>query len=463
MARSCLKHWLQAMQRHTYNRLRIAVIGTGISGLSAAWLLSQRHYVSVFERDGRVGGHSNTVAVPTADGLVPVDTGFVVFNTSAYPNLTALFEHLGVATQASDMSLSVSLDDGELEYSGGNLSGLFAQRGNLLRGRFWSMLGDIVRFYREAPRAVTALEATNSTLGEYLSAEGYGQAFQEDHLLPMAAAIWSAPAEALRDYPAAAFVRFYENHGLLRLRDRPIWRTVVGGSRAYVVELTRTFANRIMLDTPVKGITRLSDGVLIDDGSGRTRQFDHVVIATHADQALALLRDPSPRERELLGAFRYTRNAAILHSDASFMPKRRAAWASWNYAGYRNHSAEPVRVTYWMNRLHGLTADRQLFVTLNPSRPPEPAGIIRSQIYDHPLFDTQALGAQRELWSLQGERNTWFCGAHFGAGFHEDGLQSGLAVAEELGGARRPWTVDRESDRIYLPAGRRGRMTKVLV
>lgn len=450
------------MQRHNHNRLRIAVIGTGISGLSAAWLLSQRHYVSVFERDGRVGGHSNTVDVPVVGGTVPVDTGFVVFNASAYPNLTALFDHLGVATQASDMSLSVSLDDGALEYSGGNLRGLFAQRENLLNGRFWSMLGDIVRFYREAPRAVSALEASKATLGEYLSAEGYGQAFQEDHLLPMAAAIWSAPAEALLDYPAAAFLRFYENHGLLRLRGRPIWRTVGGCSRAYVAALTHTFANRILLNTPVRGITRLHDGVLIDDGSGRARQFDHVVVATHADQALALLRDPSPRERELLGPFRYTRNTAILHSDASFMPKRRAAWASWNYAGYRNRSAEPVRVTYWMNRLHGLADDRPFFVTLNPSRVPSPGSIIHSQIYEHPLFDTQALRAQRELWSLQGERNTWFCGAHFGAGFHEDGLQSGLAVAEELGGTRRPWTVNRESDRIFLPAARSGRMERVL-
>jgi predicted NAD/FAD-binding protein len=450
------------MQRHTHNRLRIAVIGTGISGLSAAWLLSQRHSVSVFERNGRVGGHSNTVDVSEHGGTVPVDTGFVVFNASAYPNLTALFDYLGVATQASDMSLSVSLDDGALEYSGGNLRGLFAQRENLLSARFWSMLRDIVRFYREAPRAAAALESAKSPLGAYLSAHGYGQAFQDDHLLPMAAAIWSAPAKALLDYPAAAFLRFYENHGLLRLRDRPIWRTVVGGSRTYVAALTRPFATRILLNTPAAGITRVHDGVLIHDGAGRKRQFDHVVVATHADQAVALLRDSSAREQELLGAFRYTSNAAILHSDASFMPKRRAAWASWNYTGYRDRSAEPVRVTYWMNRLHDLKEKTDWFVTLNPSRPPSAGSIIHSEIYEHPRFDTRALSAQRELWSLQGERNTWFCGAHFGAGFHEDGLQSGLAVAEELGGVRRPWTVDCESNRIFLPADRAGRLEKVL-
>ncbi len=438
------------MQSSTDDRARVAVIGTGISGLSAAWLLSRRCEVTVFESAGRVGGHSNTVEVQAAGRTIPVDTGFVVFNTLNYPNLTALFEFLGVETKTSDMSLSLSLDNGALEYSGTNLPGLFAQRLNLFNPRFWSMLRDVARFYRQAPRDLASLDPVRTTLGRYLSAQGFGRAFREDHLLPMAAAIWSAPAKTLLDYPAAAFINFYQSHGLLRLRGRPKWRTVVGGSRAYVHRLTQPFVERIRLNTSVAAVTRTVDGVAIRDQSESVSHFDHVVIATHADQALSLLQDPSPREHALLSAFGYSRNTAILHTDTSLMPKRRTTWASWNYVGRRDTTAEPVSVTYWMNRLQGLAAVPDLFVTLNPTRAPRPGSILHRDVYDHPRFDTNALIAQRELWSLQGDRNTWFCGAHFGAGFHEDGLQSGLAVAEALCGARRPWSVEGESGRIIL-------------
>ena len=422
----------------------IAVIGSGISGMAAAWLLSQKHKVTVYEADRRVGGHSNTVNVAGAKGAIPVDTGFIVYNEETYPNLTAMFAHLKVPTQLSDMSFAVSLADGDLEYSGSNLSGLFAEKRNLLRPRFWSMLRDLQRFYREAPRDLALLEEFHTTLGDYLDAGAYGAAFRRDHLLPMAASIWSAPAATILNYPAAAFIRCQDSHGLLRLRNRPPWRTVLGGSRAYVERLTAAYADRIRLAAGVTAIHRSEDGVFVRDRTGNVETFDEVVVAAHADQALAMLDGPSEEERRLLGAFRYSRNAAVLHSDPSLMPRRRAVWSSWNHLGGGNDDCPTV--TYWMNSLQRIPNDTPLFVTLNPPR--EPRNVWHREVYDHPLFDSAAIKAQRALWSLQGCRNTWFCGAYFGAGFHEDGLQAGLAAAEALGGVRRPWTVANESGRI---------------
>lgn len=428
------------------SRKRIAVIGTGISGMSAAWLLSQRHDVTVYERDARLGGHSNTVKVGTPDGTVPVDTGFIVYNETTYPNLTALFAHLGVPTHASDMSFSVSLDGGALEYSGSSLNGLFAQRRNLLRPRFWSMLNDLWRFYREAPRDLSSLDELSS-LEQYLDAGDYGNVFRSDHLLPMAAAIWSASPGLMLQYPAASFIRFHNNHGLLRLSNRPRWRTVVGGSRTYVDALTHRFRDNIRLGQGVTAIRRRQDGVEVRDCNGDADRFDEVVISTHADQALALLETPTADERSSLGAFRYSSNRAILHSDPTLMPRRKAAWASWNYIGGRETTDLPT-VTYWMNALQQLPTTRDLFVTLNPQV--EPRQVLHEENYDHPIFDAAAMSAQRSLWSLQGCDRTWFCGSYFGAGFHEDGLQSGLAVAEALGRVRRPWQVENESGRIYI-------------
>jgi uncharacterized protein len=432
-------------------RQRVAVIGTGISGLSAAWLLRQSHDVTVYERSDRVGGHSNTVLASVEGRTIPVDTGFIVYNRRAYPNLSALFALLKVPTQTSDMSLAVSLDDGELEYSGTGLSGLFGQPRNLIRPRFWSMLIDLLRFYRRAAPDADVIDERIS-LGDYLAAGGYGAGFRDDHLLPMASAIWSAAPSQILSYPAAAFIRFHANHGLLQLRRRPHWETVAGGSRNYVRQLIRAFVDRIKLETAVHSVRRASDRVMVTDSNGRTERFDHVVVATHADQALTMLADPSPRERELLGAFRYSRNLAVLHTDRSFMPKRRAVWSSWNYIGSRDTVHEGICVTYWMNRLQGIASDIALFVTLNPPRPPPAGKLLHSEVYDHPIFDAKAIAAQRRLWLLQGMRNTWFCGAYFGSGFHEDGLQAGLGVAEQLGGLRRPWTVANESGRIVLAA-----------
>ncbi len=428
-------------------RKRIAIIGTGISGMAAAWLLSQRHDVTVFERAGRVGGHTNTVDVAVDKGFLAIDTGFIVYNEATYPNLTALFRHLEVETQPSDMSFAISLDEGRFEYSGASVAGLLAQKRNLLRRRFWSMLRDVVRFYREGKRDVCRLDES-TTLGAYLDRGRYGAAFRQDHLLPMAAAIWSAPAEAILDFPAASFLRFQENHGLLNLHDRPLWRTVVGGSKRYVERLTKPYAERIRRDAEVVRIQPIGDGVVVHTKSGDHDCFDDVVIATHADQALKMLANPSADEQSLLGAFNYSRNRAVLHADPSFMPRRRSAWASWNHmGGQRDRGATPT-VTYWMNALQRLPGGRDFFVTLNPTR--EPRGVLHEEVYMHPLFDRAAISAQRRLWSLQGRRNIWFCGAYFGAGFHEDGLQAGLAVAEALGDVRRPWHVASESGRIAL-------------
>jgi hypothetical protein len=285
------------------------------------------------------------------------------------------------------------------------------------------------------------------TLGDYLDAHDYGAAFREDHLYPMAAAIWSLPARQVAHYPAAAFTRFCDNHGLLKITGRPVWRTVVGGSRNYVEKLLAPVADRLTLNAPVTRVTRDDDGVTIE-WPGGSRRFDQVVISAHADQALAMLADPTDDERRLLSCFGYSRNETILHGDAALMPKRRAIWSSWNYL---SHSPDAgLCVTYWMNRLQGLPQETPLFVTLNPTIPPRDSLVYRRFVYEHPIFDLAAIDAQRELWSLQGRRRTWFCGAYFGSGFHEDGLQAGLAVAEHLGGVRRPWTVANESARIHV-------------
>jgi predicted NAD/FAD-binding protein len=429
-------------------KLDIAVIGSGIAGLSAAWLLAQRHGVTVYEKAERLGGHANTIMAPTSAGSVPVDMGFIVYNPATYPNLTALFAHLAVPTEASDMSFGVSLRGGGLEYAGTDLMGLFAQKRNLIRPRFWSMLRDLVRFYRQGTEDAGRPAAELGSLGDYLATHGFGEALIRDHLLPMAAAIWSTPCNDMLDYPAAAFLRFCDNHGLMRLTDRPQWRTVLGGSRSYVDRISQPFADTVRLGTGVRSVTRRPDGVELVDSKGNSARYDHVVIAAHADQALAMLTDPTAAERSVLGALRYGANQAVMHGDPALMPRRRAAWCSWNYLGGARD--DDVCATYWMNKLQPLRTTDPLFVTLNPHRSPAPETVIHEETYEHPLFDLAALEAQRRLWSVQGVGGVWYCGAYLGAGFHEDGLQAGLAVAEALGGVRRPWSVADESGRIEL-------------
>lgn len=429
--------------------MKIAVIGAGVSGLGAAWLLSKAHDVTVFEREGRLGGHSNTVDVAGPDGPVGIDTGFIVYNTAAYQNLIALFDHLGVATAKSNMSFSVSLDGGQFEYSGSGLAGLFGQAENIASVQHWRMVFDILRFFREA-RSLTEMDAGGAVeLGQWLRARGYSNAFVDRHLMPMAAAIWSTPSARVQDFPCAAFARFFANHGLLRVFGRPQWRTVLGGSRNYVAAIKASTQARFETGRPIRQVRRAREGVWITDETGSLERFDACVLAGHADESLDLLVDADAHEQRLLGAFRYEPNRAVLHNDAGWMPKRRRLWSSWNYASAA--SADELSVTYWMNALQPLTTQENWFVTLNPGREIAPEHVARTFEYSHPLYDSVSLNAQRELWGLQGRRQTWFCGSYFGYGFHEDGLQSGLAVAEDIGGVRRPWQhLEDPSDRLTL-------------
>jgi predicted NAD/FAD-binding protein len=430
-------------------RKRVGVIGAGIAGLSAAWLLSEKHEVTLIEADPRLGGHANTAEAPGRHGPVPVDTGFIVYNEPNYPNFTALLAHLGAPSRPADMALSVSLDDGAFEYSSYGALGIFAQTSNLFSARFWAMLRDVTRFYRHGPKDLAALEAPLTSLEAYLEEKGYCQAFRDDHLLPQAAAIWSTPLKEIGEYPAASLIRFFLNHGMMSIFGRGVWRTVTGGSRAYVEKLTAAFHGEVRKGQRVAGVKRGPGGVEVRFAHGGRERFDEVVIATHGDAALALLDDPTPEEKRLLSAFRYSRNLAVLHTDKALMPRRRRAWTSWNHIGRREDPTQGC-VTYWMNRLQSIKDAGDLFVTLNPSKPIAPDTVIKTDVYEHPLFDARAIAAQQELWGLQGVRRTWFCGSYFGHGFHEDALQSGLAVAEQLGGVRRPWTVADESGRIHL-------------
>ncbi len=431
----------------------IAVIGSGIAGLSAAWMLDKHCDITVFESAADIGGHSHTLNVRDDANPLWVDMGFIVFNEPCYPNLVNLFAHLGVEHQLSDMSFGVSIDRGRLEYSSLGLKGLFAQTRNLFRPRFISLLLDIMRFYREAPKDLAALARDNYRLGDYLKDRNYGRAFIDDHLLPQAAAIWSTSAGQIMDYPFRAFIAFFENHGLLQISDRILWRSVIGGAQAYVKKLITPFADKIRTGTAIKSVLRGPHGVIVIDQNDKRHAFDQVVFATHANTTLSLLTDATPAEQSALGAFEYTRNEVVLHTDTAFMPRRKAAWSSWNYMGEKDgRNEQQLCVTYWMNLLQVLKTDQNYFVTLNPTHAVDPAQVIKRITFEHPLFNSAAIAAQSDLGDLQGQNRSWFCGAYFGSGFHEDGLQSGLAVAEAITGERRPWDFDWSKSRIqYNP------------
>ncbi|MEP6827458.1 MAG: FAD-dependent oxidoreductase [Aestuariivirga sp.] len=423
-------------------KLNIAVVGSGISGLSAAWLLSKSHNVTVFEADQRLGGHAHTEVL----GKVSVDVGFIVFNEKTYPNFTAFLRHLDVATNETEMGFGVSLNGGAIEYTGTNLRQLVGSPRAALSRAHWAMMADIARFYRTAKTLAHNLDDEVS-LGQFLRQNKFSQAFIERHLIPMAAAIWSSHPGHMLDYPAKAFISFFDNHQLLNLGSRDKWQSVAGGSQNYVAKLLESTVKVHRADAVVK-VRRSPLAVNITCASGLEATFDHVVMATHADQSLKLLDQPQDEEINLLKPFKYSNNQVVLHRDAALMPKRKAYWSSWNYIG--DLGADHCGVTYWMNSLQKLDTNTDHFVSLNPVHAPKPELTDLSYACTHPIFDCHTLKAQRDLWSLQGRKNTWFCGAYFGAGFHEDGLQAGLGVAEQLGGMDRPWTVANPSGRIHV-------------
>jgi len=424
---------------------RIAVIGSGIAGLSAAWLLSQRNEITLFEADDRLGGHTNTISIKTVEGPQAIDTGFIVFNERNYPNLVALLDQLGVATHHSDMSFAFTCRDTGLEWAGDNLNTVFAQRRNLLRPSFLRMVLDILRFNSQAKRLLTeaGTAGTPESLGEFLDRKGIGTAMRARYLLPMAAAIWSCPQREMLAFPARRFLQFFNNHGLLDLNNRPQWRTVSGGARRYIDAMLPALSGGLRLATPVRSVRRGETGVTLHGDAGELGRYDQVVLACHADQALAMLAQPTADEQALLGAIRYQDNVAWLHTDPALMPRERRVWSSWNYLA--NPDSSPPAVTYWMNRLQGLPGPTPYLVTLNPQTPPAEAHVLRRIRYQHPVFDAGAVLAQGRLHTIQGRQGLWYCGSYFGYGFHEDALTSGVIVSTRLG-SPPPWRSDAESD-----------------
>jgi len=420
--------------------MKIAVVGTGISGLSAAWLLHETHDITVYEKEARLGGHSNTMDVDYDGVPMSVDTGFIVYNDLNYINLNALFEHLGVQTQGSNMSFGVSVDRGRLEWSSDTLASIFAQKRNLARPSFLAMLRNIFRFNKLALRDLENGALCGLTLGEYLERGRFGRGFRDYYLLPMGAAIWSTSTADMLDFPAESFVNFFNNHRLLHT-ERPAWRTVVGGSRQYVTKLAAPFHDRVRAGAGVTQVRRLAEtgGVEVTDETGHTETYDQVILACHSDQALSMLSDADEKERRILGALRYAPNTVYLHRDPALMPTRRKVWSSWNYMCNGVDSGGKVSVSYWMNRLQSLDYKRPLFVSLNPEQAPREELTFKEMTYDHPQFDAAALTAQKLMDEIQGVRGVWFAGAYCGHGFHEDGLKAGLSVAERLSGLVRPW------------------------
>ena len=416
------------------NRQRIAIIGSGISGLSAAWFLRNRHDITVFEAADRIGGHTATVDVELQGQSYAVDTGFIVYNDWTYPNFIRLMDAIGVTSRPTQMSFSVHCDRTGMEYCGSNLNGLLAQRSNIVSPRFWRMVRDIIRFNRESVEDLDAGRvADDESLGEYLTARGYSDTFINQYLVPMGAAIWSASTRTMLEFPMRFFLQFFRNHGLLQIRNRPQWRTIAGGSREYLKPLTSPFADRIKLSSPVESVRRIAAGVELQV-HGQWQVFDQVVMACHSDQALALLGDDaSTDEKVVLAAVPYQMNDVILHTDASLLPKRERAWACWNYhvdAAEQPHAV----VTYNMNMLQGIQSPETFCVTLNETHRIDESKILGRYRYAHPVFTPEGIAAQEALKALNGRSRTWFCGAWARNGFHEDGVASALVVAEALGG-----------------------------
>ncbi|MEJ6561459.1 MAG: FAD-dependent oxidoreductase [Akkermansiaceae bacterium] len=416
------------------SRQRIAIVGTGISGLACAHFLHRHHDLTLFEKDDRIGGHSHTVLAPESDREVPIDTGFMVYNEVTYPHLTRLFKELDVETKETSMSFSVQHLKDKLEFNGGSLNLLFGQRRNLLRPRFWKMLLQINRFNKETIAEVKDPQFPTLTLAEYVKERGYGEDFLRWYLSPMAAAVWSSPPEKIDDFPALTLMRFWHNHGFLGLDTQHQWRTVCGGSRAYVAKISAPFKDRIHQGSGVKSISPENQITLTD---GSTHDFDLIISAAHGDQALRLLTAPTPLEKDILSKFSYQANEAVLHTDPQFMPKTKRCWASWNY----QISGDKHSTIYWMNSLQGMSDRESYFVSINPSGPIPGDKVIRRLDYEHPLFDLPAIHAQAripELHQAAQQSGRYFCGAWQRNGFHEDGLWSAVELCKSLLG-KDPW------------------------
>lgn len=424
-----------------YHRQRIAVIGAGVSGLVSAWLLSRQYEVTLFEAAPYLGGHTNTVDVTLEGTTHPVDTGFLVFNERTYPDLIALFDHLGVDSVQTEMSFSVSLRHPHLEWAGSNLGTVFGQKRNLLRKSFWAMLGDILRFNRESTLWLDKQPDTVLSLRDYLIAGKYSSAFSDWYLLPMAAAIWSCPTQQMLDMPLATFIRFCQNHGLLQIVNRPMWRTVKGGGRQYVQKIAAQLSD-VRLNSPVHAVVRDVDGLQVVHRGGVER-FDQVVMACHSDQSLDILgKAASAGQQAVLSAVKYQPNRAVLHTDAALLPRNPKLWSAWNYfAGKGEQGKQPVAVSYLINKLQPLPFKTPVVVTLNPTHEPDPSKVLATFDYAHPIFDAQAIAAQQNLSTVQGEGGVWLAGAWSRYGFHEDGIKSALAVANALG-VHAPWQTN---------------------
>lgn len=420
----------------TKKRQRIAVIGAGISGLGAAWLLSKNFDVVLFESTGQLGGHARTVSVTIEDKLIPVDIGFIVFNMINYPNLCQLFKLLGVAIHKSNMSFGVSINSGEFEYACRSWKALLAQPSNVFKPAFWKMLRDILKFFRTSMNDIQ--ENPQISVQELTSQRGYGSWFLNRYLLPMSGAIWSTPRSEMLKFPAEAMIRFFDNHGLLSLSGQHQWWTVTGGSQNYISMMVDDMKTDIRLNSQVDSVVRNGDNVNVKVVGQDAETFDSVIFACHSDTALGILQKATPTENQILGNISYQKSKIVLHTDEKLMPKRRACWSSWVYLANSNADEEHASVTYWMNSLQGIPKETPLFATLNPPVPVDEKHVLIEQPFEHPRYDFKALKALGELPSIQGKANTWYCGAWTGMGFHEDGFSSAIRVAKDFG-VVPPW------------------------
>ena len=406
--------------------MKIAVIGSGISGLSSAYYLSKKYKVDLFEKDDHFGGHSYTYEIKERDKIVPVDLGFIVFNEVTYPNLIRFFKHLNVPYEKSDMSFSVSIKNSNIEYSGSGLGGLFANKSNLFNLKFLNMIKEIISFYKIAPELLNE-EIKEQTLGDYLKEKKFSKYFIEYHLIPMVAAIWSMPFDKAKEMPLKFFLNFFNNHGLFKLKNRPQWFTVTNRSRSYVKNITGKISGEIFKNYKVDKIIRSDDNIRIMIGNDYI-DYDQVVLASHADESLNMIEKPTAEEKNLLGKFQYVENEAFLHTDENLMPIKKRAWSSWNSIS----TNEETCITYWLNKLQNLKSEKNYFLTLNPIFKINDSSVIKKVNFTHPYLNSENTKIQKELYTIQGKKRTWFCGSYFGYGFHEDGLKSSIELTNNF-------------------------------